>query len=70
MRYDDEDAEDFKNQIGLGSGSKKKRSKAELLKWFFTIDIKDWTNYLALLLTFLLIWLAYYNIIQILSPGG
>jgi len=69
MRYDDVDESDFRDQVGLGSGKKRKGSFSEKLKWFFTVDFHDWTNYLAILFIILLAWIAFYNIMQILTVG-
>jgi hypothetical protein len=57
MRYDDEDdAEEYKQQIGLAQGGKKKSKFGDFLKWYFTVDFKDWTNYVALAIAGFLFW--------------
>gem|GEM_PF-6758864 len=45
-----------------------KRKLQDFLKWYFNIDLKDITNYIALILAILLFWWGIKTIIASMSP--
>jgi hypothetical protein len=39
----------------------------EFLKWYFNVDLRDWTNYIALIIAILLLWWGIKSIIASFS---
>lgn len=40
---------------------------SDFLRWFFSVDLKDWTNYIALMLAIFLFWWGIKTIMTALS---
>ncbi|MBW2967840.1 hypothetical protein KY362_05120 [Candidatus Woesearchaeota archaeon] len=41
----------------------------DFLKWYFHIDLKDWTNYIAIVLAALLLWWGIKSMIASFTMG-
>lgn len=69
MRFedDDENPEDFRESIGLGTSPQKRHGFRNFIRWFFTVDFKDWTNYVAIVLAGFLFWWGIKNIMKAMA---
>jgi len=69
MRYESsDDIAEFKSQIGLAPDNRSKSQKfSEFIRWYFTIDMKDWSNYVAVVIAVFLFWYGIKTILAALA---